>query len=182
MRGRTPFHTKTNCAERMAQTTLSPSKSAAPAAFSGSPAPRNKAEATEGGNKATATITPTKAEDTPVDIDRAAAAPEASASAIISGPIMVRETSSRLSTLTGKNVVRPRAKTKPMINPVPAALVACFIRDKSPKAVASAKAKIGPNKGAITMAAMTIATLSSFRPIAATIADRIVRTMKSRLS
>ena len=67
---------------------------AAAVALRPSPAPRNIAAAAEGGNNATATITPTSDEESPPVIESAAAAPEAKASATISGLMVVREINS----------------------------------------------------------------------------------------
>ena len=155
---------------------------AAPAALSYSPAPKKSADATEGGKRATATITPTKAEEMPVESDKAAAAPEAKASAIIAGLTTVLSTISLDIKLISMKKVRAKAKPKPMPKPTTAVFVALRMRDKSPSAAAKAKAKIGPRSGAITMAAITMATLSPFKPMAATMEESTVRITKSQFS
>ena len=66
--------------------------------------------------------------------------------------------------------------------PIPNVLAAPNKSFRSPKAAPSEKPRIGPNRGAITIAPMTPATLFECKPIAATMVDRTTKIKKSRSS
>ena len=80
---------------------LAISKKAAPFASGRAPIPKQMPKVTVGGNSATATITPTNTDDTPVVIESAAAAPDAKAKAKPSIPTLVRESNSVVYTRSG---------------------------------------------------------------------------------
>ncbi len=90
-----------NLAERFTATILTANKKAAPYAKSVCPAPNINPRVAVGGNKATATITPTRILGMPEVNDNTAAAPDASAKTAESSPTYVRAKSSRLSTFKG---------------------------------------------------------------------------------
>ena len=77
--GLIPFRTNTICAERPTQTIFVISSKVAPNAAENSPVPIIRPAVAAGGRRATATITPTSAEETPDDRDKTAAAPDAKA-------------------------------------------------------------------------------------------------------
>ena len=130
-----------------------------------------------GGRSATATITPTSAEERPVTSESAAAAPEASAMAMPSKPTCVRDISSFDEASTGQTA--PISRLSPSATAMPAALVvmARAMSLPSPSATPTASARLGPRSGAITMAPTTTATLSAIMPKAATTVERTTKTM-----
>lgn len=89
-----PLMSKTILLARLTLTTLTSSNKPAPAASVICPEPNINPIATAGGNKATATITPTKTLESPVVKESAAAAPDAKAKTAESSPTLVREISS----------------------------------------------------------------------------------------
>ena len=83
VRGLIPFNLKTASAAKFIQTIFVANNNVAPNASVHCAFPRVSPKATAGGIKATATITPTSALETPVVRDRTAAPPAARAKAIL---------------------------------------------------------------------------------------------------
>ena len=127
---------------------------------------------TAGGKSAAATITPTKTLDKPVVNDSAAAAPEAKASTTASMPTKVLLINSVLGE-ADPGQKKPAKNAMATANKIPTTrdFTASLTKSISPKAAPKLKAKLGPNKGAITIAPTTTVTLFSIRPIAATTVD-----------
>ena len=125
-----------------------------------------------GGNKATATITPTSTLARPVVSEITAAAPEAKARTTESKPTSVRAINSWLETLSGQKMPIKMENNRAIASPAKVALIAFHIKGISPKAAPSARAILGPKSGAMTMAPITTATLSSNKPMATTTVER----------
>ena len=125
-----------------------------------------------GGSSATETITPTRDADIPVVIESAAAAPDASAKTISPRPTLVLEIISLLNEfISEKNEMEkviPNVNAIPIINDLSEDIASFF-----DPIVAADRARLGPKRGAITIAPTTTAILSSDKPIVATIDERI---------
>lgn len=99
--GLMPFNRMVSCAVKFTEAILAINNNAAPKASLYNSNPRHIPNVTVGGNNATATITPTKTEETPVVMDKAAAAPDARARANPSNPTLVRVSSSGVNSIPG---------------------------------------------------------------------------------
>ena len=178
VRGAMPLNRKTSLQARLTQTMFTASSKPAPAARSKRLCPISRPTVAAGGNRATATMTPTRTLDRPVVSERAAAAPEASASKAESRPTSVRASNSRLRTVNGQSAPMAIASSTASAMPTTRVTRDRRIRSTSPSAVPRPKARFGPSSGAMTIAPITTATLSSTSPMAATMVDRVISTMK----
>jgi len=172
VRGRIPCARNVATAARLMQIRLARNNRPAPSATAHCAEPSASPRATNGGSSATATMTPTRAEDSRPATASAPAQPAASPRAMSDGATSERdaiwpeskEIGSTMPISTASARATPMA-TKPVFN----ARRNSFV---SPIALANASAMFGPSRGAITMAPMTTATLSRHIPMAATSVDR----------
>ena len=174
-RGRMPRNRKVLTAARLTQTTLAATRTDAPNAAEKEPSASNIPTVTSGGINATAIITPTRDIPAPAVSARAPAAPDASASARSLRLITVRLAIASLngvSTPTTAPITIATARVR--TNPTALARIERANSGPSPSVVASARAMLGPSRGAMTIAPTRISELPRVRPTAATIAERTI--------
>jgi len=176
VRGRMPCARNVATAARLMQIRFARNSSPAPSATAHRAAPNAMPRATSGGSSATATMTPTRADERRPATASAPAQPAASPSAMSDGATSERsaiwvdspENGSTMPISTASARATPMA-TKPVFS-------ARRNSSVSPSALANAIAMFGPSRGAITMAPMMTATLSRHKPMAATSVERRTRT------